>query len=126
MPSLASACRDCTACAATWGGEWRGMFNPSGLSMATRPPLAPPGESRSRSRSSPLTRTATTVRSLPYRSRPVVPVPVTVSWATPSEVMVIDMEDTPVRLDGGVLMLDPLFHPPRQPWLRRHRTLGWG
>jgi hypothetical protein len=29
----------------------------------------------------------------------VVPVPVTVSWAMPSELMVIDMEDTPVRLD---------------------------
>jgi hypothetical protein len=39
----------------------------------------------------------------------VVPAPVTVSWATPSEVMVIDIEDTPVRLDRVAPGLDPLL-----------------
>ena len=59
------------------------------------------GSARCRSRSSPLTRATTTVRSSPNRSRPLVVLSVTSSVRSPPLLRVIDMEDTRVSLDRG-------------------------
>jgi hypothetical protein len=94
MPSLASGCRDCTAWAATCAVEWRRMLRPSALSILTGSTTSSADSGRWRSRSSPLTRTATMLRSFPNRSSPVVVVSVTRCSRVSSEAMVIDMLDT--------------------------------
>ena len=99
MPSLASGYSAWTACAVTWAVECRRMARPSGESMATASTSSSGANSRARSRSSPLTRMATTVRSAPNRSSPVVAVSTTRASRESGRTTVMETDTT--RLPSG-------------------------
>src|ERR1700753_3526946 len=70
IPSFASGLIDCTACAVTCAAEWRRMLRPSGESRVTGSTVSVVVVVAARSFSSPLTRMATTFRSV-NNSQPV-------------------------------------------------------
>src|SRR5665811_1130225 len=72
MPSFASACRSCTAWAATCADEWRRIARPASEVARTTSTVAPSGTSWARSKVSPSICMATTDWSSPKRSSPVV------------------------------------------------------
>jgi hypothetical protein len=73
MPSFASGLIDCTACAITCAAEWRRMLSPSGESMVMGSTVSVSVVVAARSFRSPLTRMATTLRSV-NSSNPVLPI----------------------------------------------------
>src|SRR6266508_5327371 len=87
MPSLASGCSSCTACASTCAVECRMIARPSSESLRTGSISSPSPTTRLRSRSSPLTRAAIADRSAPKisaKTSPTVVVSVTLRSASSS------------------------------------------
>ena len=101
MPSLVSGYSAWTACAVTCPVECRRMFSPSGLSIATGSTSSSAASSRARSRNSPLTRIATTVRSAPKMSSPVVAVSTTWGSRESGRTTVMETDTTGLPFETG-------------------------